>query len=130
VPAARSVAEAYGLLTYPKNEVGGGLATVNPGSSNAVERIRRLQLAGKARFDTRLVRNLFFISNVQRVLRLRLDQELTEYRNVLIKNDATVNPGVTEYGSLPTRTTVKDYPSGPQETVNSRRYNSSRSFFD
>lgn len=130
VPNARGVAEAYGLLTYPKNEAGGGLATVSPGGPNAVERIRRLQLAGKARFDTRLVRNLFFISNVQRVLRLRLDQELTEYRNVLIKNDATVNPGVTEYGSLPARTTVRDYPTGPQETESSRRYNSSRTFFE
>lgn len=130
VPNARGEAEAYGLLTYPKNEVGGGLATVDPGSSNSVERLRRLQLAGKARFDTRLVRNLFFISNVQRVLRLRLDQELTEFRNVLIKNDATVNSGVTEYGSLPARTTVRDYPTGPQETVSSRRYNSSRTFFE
>ena len=56
-----------------------------------------LDSIGKARFDTYLVRNLFFISNVWRVLRFTLQKELTEYRNVIAKSHALVNPSITEY---------------------------------
>lgn len=52
---------------------------------------------GKARFDTAIIRSLFFVSNIQRVLRGRLLRELSEYRNVLSRKSNIVNPNVTEY---------------------------------
>ncbi len=130
-PAALRVQarETFGLLTYPEDKEGGALAYVDPGGPDAPGRISKLEAVGKARFDTRLVRNLFFITNVQRVLRLRLSQELTEYRNVLVKSHNAVNAGITEYGTIPAGAVVRGYPQGPQEVVGTRRYDNQRGFF-
>ena len=119
----------FGLLTFPPNEGKEGIMYADPGSTNALERMRNLEAVGKARFDTRLVRNLVFITNVQRVLRLRLSQELTEYRNVLAKSHSAVNPGITEYGTIPAGALMRGYPAGPQETAKSRRYDNEQFFF-
>ena len=54
----------------------------------------------QARFNTRIVRNLMHCTNVQRVLRLRLNQELTSYRDVLVNRESITNPSVTEFGNL------------------------------
>lgn len=104
---ARVIAPAgqiYGALTYigePDNdEPSSGLKQVQMGI-NAAAKLEMLHAIGKLRFDTRFVRNLFFISNVQRVMRLKLNQELTQYRNVLVSDHSVINPGVTEYGSIP-----------------------------
>ena len=59
----------------------------------------RLQQIGKARFDTTFVRNLFFITNVSRVVRLKLSRELTQTRNVLVSSHEALSAGVTEYGT-------------------------------
>jgi len=59
---------------------------------------RKLAAVGRMRFDTRLVRNLVFITNVLRTLRLKLNTELTQYRNVLVDSHSLVNPSITEYG--------------------------------
>ncbi len=75
---------------------------------------------GKARFDTTLVRNLFFITNVVRLLRLNLNRELTQSRNVLLASHFAVAPGVTEYGSDP---------FGPNEVLGST-YPDGQSRFD
>ena len=74
-----------------------------------------LQALGKDRFDTRLVRYLFFISNVHRLLRLKLNRELTQYRTVLVSSHSMVNPSVTEYG--------QDV-FGPGETYGNKTYSS------
>jgi hypothetical protein len=65
------------------------------------ERKGKLEAIGRARFDTRLVRNLFFISNVLRLVRAKLSRELTQSRNVVVSSHAAVAAGVTEYGSDP-----------------------------
>jgi len=70
----------------------------------------RLEAIGKARFDTYLVRNLFFITNVVRVIRAKLSRELTQSRNVLITDHEAVASSYTEYGSDP---------YGPNEVFNS-----------
>ena len=62
---------------------------------------QQLVSIGKARFDTRIVRNLFFMSNVQRLVRQSLSRELTQSRSVLVSSHAVVASGVTEYGSDP-----------------------------
>jgi hypothetical protein len=95
----------YGALTYigepdDDDDPASGLKQVQMGV-NAAAKLEMLNAIGKHRFDTRFVRNLFFISNVQRVMRLKLNQELTQYRNVLVNDHSVINPGVTEYGSLP-----------------------------
>ena len=56
-----------------------------------------LQNIGKSRFDTKLVRNIFFIMNVWRLLRLKLDRELTQYHSVVTRGNGLVNPSLTEY---------------------------------
>ena len=71
----------------------------------------QLEAIGKERFDTRFIRNIFFITNVVRILRLKLNRELSQSRNVLVASHASVSAGVTEYGSDP---------FGPNEVIDSR----------
>jgi hypothetical protein len=61
----------------------------------------QLEMVGRLRFDTRLVRNLFFISNVQRFIRAKLARELTQSRSVIVSSHSVVAPSVTEYGADP-----------------------------
>jgi hypothetical protein len=104
VAAIPSIDRIYGALTYigepDDDDPASGLKQVQMGV-NALAKLEMLHAIGKLRFDTRFVRNLFFISNVQRVMRLKLNQELTQYRNVLVNDHSVINPGVTEYGSIP-----------------------------
>ena len=66
-------------------------------SFNNIENKHRLQAIGKLRFDTYFVRKLFFITNVARILRLKLNRELTQSRSVLPTSHMSVTPGITEY---------------------------------
>ena len=61
----------------------------------------QLQDIGRARFDTTFVRNIFFIANVVRIVRLKINRELTQSRNVLVASHSAIAAGVTEYGSDP-----------------------------
>lgn len=61
---------------------------------------QHLRTVFENRFNTRIVRNLMHCTNVQRVLRLRLNQELTSYRDVLVNRESITNPSVTEFGNL------------------------------
>lgn len=62
-----------------------------------------LECIGKMRFDTKIVRNMFFINNVLRLVRLRLNRELTHSRNVIVGSHYAIAPGITEYGIDPFR---------------------------
>jgi rubrerythrin len=89
------------------------------------DRLRWISKVGKARFDTRMVRNMWFLANVQRLIRLRLQQELTEYRSVIVPGHSIVNASVTEYGSLPAQIRPKGrIPefTGMNEVADSRHY--------
>lgn len=85
------------------------------------ENTRQLEAIGRARFDTRLVRNLFFIVNVLRLVRAKLSRELTQSRNVIVSSHAAVAAGVTEYGSDA---------FGPNEVYGSSLLNGQRRFND
>ena len=61
----------------------------------------KLETIGKLRFDTRFVRKLMFITNVNRLLRLKLQRELLEERRAVVGSIRTLAPGVTEYGQDP-----------------------------
>jgi hypothetical protein len=62
---------------------------------------RKLELIGRARFDTRFIRNIFFITNVTRLIRLKLHRELSHSRGVLRASHSAVDAAVTEYGEDP-----------------------------
>lgn len=138
VPANAQAAQAdaqrrYGVLTYigvpGENAVPEDALKVVQMGANAHAKIDLLNDIGKLRFDTRLVRNLFFITNVQRLMRLKMNQELTQYRNVLVGDHSVINPGVTEYGSVPpsglSSRRLAEYGSA-NETESFRGYDSDR----
>ena len=56
-----------------------------------------LQLIGKLRFNTRFVRNLFFLVNIYRSLRLKLRIDLTYNKNLVVKSHAVIRPDNTEF---------------------------------
>jgi hypothetical protein len=60
-----------------------------------------LMKIGSCRFETTFIRNLFFIVNVLRITRLKLNRELTTTRNVIVNSHYAVAPSVTEYGNDP-----------------------------
>ena len=76
-----------------------------PGPDRAI-----LEEIGLSRFNTRLTRNLFFITNVLRLVRQQLSRELSMSRSVIAKSHDAINPSIMEYGSDP---------FGPHETYGS-----------
>ena len=103
-------------LTYltPGNDMNEeGSSIIKEVSIDYIHRLS-LDIIGKMRFDTRFIRNVFFITNVVRILRLKLNRELTQSRNVLVSSHMSVAAGVTEYGSDP---------FGPNEVYDSKSLN-------
>jgi len=62
---------------------------------------KRLEAIGRMRFDTRFVRNMFFITNVMRIVRMKLARELSHSRSVLRSSHMAVAASITEYGADP-----------------------------
>jgi len=60
-----------------------------------------LEQAGQARFNTRFIRNLVFITSTLRLVRLKLNREVTHSRKVVVENHLSIAPGVTEFGVDP-----------------------------
>jgi hypothetical protein len=52
---------------------------------------------GRLRFDTVIVRNLVFIVNMYRSLRLKLNKELTYNKEIVSRAQSIVRPEITEY---------------------------------
>ena len=95
--------QAYGALTYLSQPIQGqpassALRIVPLGVGDTPAIMRHLAAIGKSRFDTSIVRNLFFLTNVQRLVRQRLNQELTQNRDILAPGHHIVDLGITEYG--------------------------------
>jgi hypothetical protein len=55
-----------------------------------------LQCWGKLRFDTFLVRTLFWLTNIQRALRLKLRRDLTWFDQKVVTDHAVTASGITE----------------------------------
>jgi hypothetical protein len=116
-PAAGPIPTAgdrAGIITYLKAAANGdekegdtriAAVRVNPLKKQTLEAI------GKRRFDTRFIRNLLAIINIGRLVRLKLNREMTS-RNVLVSSHMAIAAGVTEYGSDP---------FAPNETTDSRQ---------
>jgi len=59
-----------------------------------------LQNIGKLRFDTFYCRSLVWLTNLQRVLRLKLRNDLEWYDSRIVKDNAVTSPDITElYGN-------------------------------
>jgi hypothetical protein len=56
-----------------------------------------LQAIGRMRFDTKFVRNLFWLTNIQRLLRLKMRQELNWFDSKIVSEHAVLAPSITEY---------------------------------
>lgn len=95
------------ILTYIKNDESADNTTAHGYGAPVLKAVTvqaslaRLEGIAQSRFDTRFVRNLFFITNVVRLLRLKLNRELTQSRNVVVSSHYAVASGITEYGSDP-----------------------------
>lgn len=84
-----------------------------------VENLRNtLQNIGFLRFNTNVIRNLFFISNILRIIRLQINREFTQNRSILKSSHFAISPSVTEYGMM-----------DPNESFNST-YRDAKSFND
>ena len=77
-----------------------------------------IQNIGYHRFNTNIVRNMFFISNVLRIIRLQINREFTQNRNILKSSHFAISPSITEYGTM-----------DPNEVYNSR-YRGAKAFND
>ncbi len=95
IPSAQNAAITY-LENASLNSEGlpGDIKTVNiSGIGKDV-----LMDVGKKRFDTRFVRKLVLITNIERLLRLKLSQVLSQSHSVILTSHAAIAPGLTEYG--------------------------------
>lgn len=120
--AAAPAGRPYGnVLTYLGKADAGGephsvIKQVGVGAAKP-----QLQLLGRERFDSAFVRNLFFITDLSRLMRLKLNTEMAQRRTVLMRGDSLIHPGLTEYGTDPT--------DGPNEMAGTHEYFSDRSIF-
>ena len=95
------------ILTYIKNDETDANTAAHGYSAPVLKSVvvgttlPHIEAIAQSRFDTRFVRNLFFVTNVVRLLRLKLNRELTQSRNVVVSSHYAVASGVTEYGSDP-----------------------------
>jgi hypothetical protein len=55
----------------------------------------------KSRFDTVIVRNLLFVSNIQRLLRLMINRTINIRNDPLLVSSSIANSSATEYGHDP-----------------------------
>jgi hypothetical protein len=124
LPALSNTSSRLRTLTYLKRPVSidgqepepdTAVVTVNVGTTASKD---RLENVGIYRWNTRVVRNLFFITNVVRLIRLKLSRELTQNRNVIVNSHDAVSAGVTEYGVF-----------NPNETLANREYSDQWSGF-
>jgi hypothetical protein len=100
-PDILSTTDAY-ALTFPyrskDKEKKFAIQSINVPEATMVALLQH----GFDRFNTNIVRNLFFITNLYRVLRLKLNQELVQTRSMIVSTDNLVTPAITEYGASKT----------------------------
>lgn len=65
------------------------------------DRLAAVHAVGDARFNTRIIRNLVFVTDVVRALDLRIRRELSDKRSVIVESAAAFTPGMYEYGNDP-----------------------------
>lgn len=58
---------------------------------------QRTRTIGKDRFDTKFIRNLIFLTNVQRLMMYKIGSELTKFRYPVISDVSVINRKLTDY---------------------------------
>jgi hypothetical protein len=74
-------------------------ATVN--NMHTTYLVHALNSIAMVRFDTTIVRNLIFITNLHRILRKAVSDEMTHYRSVIVSANRAPNRGLTEFDTTP-----------------------------
>jgi hypothetical protein len=102
--ANRKKVEKQNDLYFPKTlhylEKGKNEGTIKEVDINLGEGKMMLQIYGKLRFDTIYIRNLVWITNIQRMLRLIMRRNLFWYDSRIVSDHAVLTPGITEsYGN-------------------------------
>jgi hypothetical protein len=112
-PDVTAAANAPEDLTYlPSNQNVVSRANYQAVQNVNVENIvAMLRATGLLRFDTRLVRNLIFLVNLYRVIRLKLRKDLMYDRNVILKSHSIAREDNTEH-IRNDRWTPRNYPPG------------------
>jgi hypothetical protein len=106
------------------NSKNGALVNIAYSNTSGEQKIKANKLkqiihnVGYTRFNTNIVRNLFFISNILRIVRLQINREFTQNRNILKSSHFAISPSITEYGIM-----------NPNEAYSSK-YRGERSFND
>jgi hypothetical protein len=92
-------------LTFLRGQRAARTAEVeaNVGGAGNTTYLREL---GRLRFDTKLMRNLFFITQIQRLMTHKIGQELNEIHSPIVSREAISNRKVTDYQGLETQTAV------------------------
>ena len=118
---ASFVASAHDSLTYlPSEQVGQSRANYQAiQNTNVGDVIDMLRATGLLRFDTRLVRNLIFLVNLYRVIRLKLRKDLMYDRNIILKSHSVAREDATEH-IRNDRWTPRDYPPGSRMSAGTR----------
>jgi len=86
-------------MLAPSYGANSGLLYNEKGKSVSVPVVNRrdvLAELGRSRFDTKFMRNMFFMSNVQRVMLHKIDTELTEVKYPVATDTAIINKNLTD----------------------------------
>ena len=84
------------LMTYRlPNGTYGHHDKLKGGSSSGTN--KEVRQVGKSRFDTKFIRNLIFLTNVQRLMMHKIGNELTKFRYPVISDVSIVNRRLTDY---------------------------------
>ncbi|MEM3063343.1 MAG: hypothetical protein QW303_07360, partial [Nitrososphaerota archaeon] len=72
-------------------------------------RYRILQFIGMLRFDTKFIRNIFWLTNLQRILRLKMNRDLRWYNSQITTEYGTLASSITELYGTDYRHDVENY---------------------
>jgi hypothetical protein len=118
--APTAAAPEYTLTYLPSEQVGQSRANYQAiQNTNVGDVIDMLRATGLLRFDTRLVRNLIFLVNLYRVIRLKLRKDLMYDRNIILKSHSVAREDATEH-IRNDRWTPRDYPPGSRMSAGTR----------
>ena len=101
-PKVGSSVTAAVVNAYYDNPANNGLTYIKPDHTIAVTPNPNLPNStlrsfGIMRFNTTLMRNLMFITNAHRIMRMKIDNELTAVRGAIASGPEIANPRITTY---------------------------------
>lgn len=83
--------------TYEQQEDTFGSGSVEEIQLNDPTFAKMLRVLGKVRFDTKLIRNLIFVTNLYRSVRLKLHKDLVYSKDIILKSAPITRMSITEF---------------------------------